>query len=99
MRMYPRAYQGLYRYNQFLKHLGIVGGVAIGAEISWWIYNRQKKTSRKQDDIMQRIQKVEEKNRRILAHLKAFAKHHDSTLNKIFSLNENILALDKKIDS
>ncbi|MGC1927951.1 MAG: hypothetical protein WA667_03180 [Candidatus Nitrosopolaris sp.] len=85
--------------NSSSTYLGIAGGAAIGAVISWWIYNRQNKTSRTQDDILQRIEKLEEKNRKILAHLEAFAKHHDNTLNKIFHLNENILALDKKIES
>ena len=85
--------------NSSSTYLGIAGGAAIGVVISWWIYNRQKKTSRKQDDILQRIEKLEEKHRKILAHLEAFAKHHDNTLNKIFQLNENILALDKKIES
>jgi hypothetical protein len=85
--------------NSSSTYLGIVGGAAIAAVISWWIYNRQNKTSRTQHDILQRIEKLEEKNRKILAHLKAFAKYHDNVLNKIFHLNENILALNKKIDS
>ena len=83
--------------NSSSTYLGIAGGAAIGAIISWWIYNRRNKTSRKQEDILQRIEKLEEKNRKILAHLEAFAKHHGNTLNKIFHLNENIPALDKKI--
>ena len=85
--------------NSSSTYLGIAGGAVIGAVISWWIYNRQKKTSRTQDDILQRIEKLEEKNRKILAHLEAFAKHHDITLNRIIQLNENILALDKKMES
>ena len=58
--------------NASSTYLGIVGGAAIGAIITWWIYNRQKKTSRKQDYILQRIENVEEKNRRILTDLEAF---------------------------
>ena len=85
--------------NSSSTYLGIAGGAAIGAVISWWIYNRQNKTSRTQDDILQRIEKLEEKNRKILAHLEAFTKHHDNTLNRIIHLNENILALDKKMES
>ncbi|PWU78721.1 MAG: hypothetical protein DLM72_20965 [Candidatus Nitrosopolaris wilkensis] len=85
--------------NSSSAYFGIAGGAAIGAVISWWMYNRQNKTARTHDDILQRIEKLEEKNRMILAHLKEFAKYHDNTLNKIFRLNENILALDKKIES
>jgi uncharacterized membrane-anchored protein YhcB (DUF1043 family) len=61
--------------NSSSTYLGIVGGAVIGAVISWWIYNRQKKITRTQDDILQRVEKLEEKNRKILAHLEAFAKH------------------------
>ena len=85
--------------NSSSTYLGIVGGVAIGAGVSWWIYNRQKKTSRTQDDILKQIERLEEKNGKILAHLEAFAKHHDTILNKIFQLNERILELEKRLSS
>ncbi|PWU82408.1 MAG: hypothetical protein DLM72_01950 [Candidatus Nitrosopolaris wilkensis] len=84
--------------NASSTYLGIVGGAAIGAIITWWIYNRQMKTSRKQDYILQRIENVEEKNRRILTDLESFANHHDKILNEIFLLNQSILALEKKIE-
>jgi hypothetical protein len=84
--------------NASSTYLGIVGGAAIGAIITWWIYNRQKKTSRTQDYILQRIENVEEKNRMILTDLEAFANHHDKILNEIFLLNQSILALEKKIE-
>jgi hypothetical protein len=83
--------------NSSSAYLGITGGAAIGAVISWWIYNTQNKTARTHDDILQRIEKLEEKNRMILAHLKEFAKYHENTLNKILRLNE--IAFDKKIES
>ncbi|MGC1928046.1 MAG: hypothetical protein WA667_03675 [Candidatus Nitrosopolaris sp.] len=85
--------------NSSSMYLGIAGGTAIGAIISWWIYNRQYKTSRTQEHILQPIEKIEEKNRKILAQLEEFAKRHDNILNRIFHLNENILALDGKIES
>jgi allophanate hydrolase subunit 2 len=85
--------------NSSSAYLGIAGGIAIGAVISWWIYNRQNKIGGTHHDILQRIEKLEEKNTNILAHLDAFAKRHDNILNKILHLNENILALDKKIES
>jgi uncharacterized membrane-anchored protein YhcB (DUF1043 family) len=85
--------------NSSSTYLGIVAGVAIGALISWWIYNRQKKTTILQDDILERIEKIEENNGKILAHLEAFANHHDVVLNKIVHMNEDILDLNKRIDS
>ena len=39
----------------------LIAGLAIGAVISWWIYNRQKKTSKKQDTINNSL--VETENR------------------------------------
>jgi predicted ferric reductase len=85
--------------NSSSAYLGIAGGIAIGAVISWWIYNRQNKIGGTHDDILQRIQKLEEKNTNILAHLDAFAKRHDNILIKILHLNEDMLALDKKLES
>src|SRR5581483_11199612 len=63
--------------NSSSTYLGIVAGVAIGGLISWWIYNRQKKTTVVQDNILERIEKIEENNGKILVHLEAFLKHHD----------------------
>jgi uncharacterized protein HemX len=85
--------------NSSSTYLGIAGGVAIGAVISWWIYNRQRKTSQTQEHILQRIERLEEKNRKILAQLEEFAKRHDNILNRIVHLNENIHTLDKRIES
>ena len=85
--------------NSSSTYLGIVVGVAIGAVISWWIYNRQKKTSRMQDEILRQIERLEEKNGKILAHLETFASHHETILNKIFQLNERILALEKRLST
>jgi len=83
--------------NSSSTYLGIVVGAVIGAIVSWWVYNRQKKTSLKQDHVLQRANELEQKNRHILMHLETFAKHHDELLNKIVLLNENMLELDKKM--
>ena len=83
--------------NSSSTYLGIAVGAAIGAVISWWVYNRQNKTSAKQDHLLERINELEHKNRQILLKLESFAEHHDELLKKIFLLNENILALDKKM--
>ncbi len=42
-------------------YLGIVIGAIIGAIISWWIYNRQKKTSEKQDDSISPYRRIRRK--------------------------------------
>jgi hypothetical protein len=85
--------------NASSTYLGIATGAAIGGVISWWVYNRQNKISRKQDHILHLIEQIERKNGEILTHLESYAKHHDLVLNKILLLDENIEALNKKIES
>ena len=85
--------------NSSSTYLGIVMGAAIGAVIAWWVYNRQNKTSLKQDHVLERVNELEQKNTHILMHLEKFAKHHDELLNKIVLLNENMLELDKKMSA
>jgi predicted RNase H-like nuclease (RuvC/YqgF family) len=85
--------------NSSSTYLGIVGGAAIGAVISWWIYNRQMKTTRAQDYLLQRIEKIEENNGKILSQIEQFTRYHNTVLEKIIRLNETILSLETKIES
>jgi hypothetical protein len=85
--------------NASSTYIGLATGAAIGGVISWWIYNRQNKTTRKQDHILHHIEEIERKNGEILTHLESYAKHHDLVLNKILLIDENIQALNKKIES
>ena len=68
--------------NSSSTYLGIAVGAAIGAVKSWWIYNRQNKTSLKQDHLLERINELEQKNRQILLKLESFAHHHEELLKK-----------------
>jgi hypothetical protein len=85
--------------NTSSTYLGLSAGATIGGVISWWVYNRQNKTSRVQDRILHQIEEIERKNREILTHLESYAKHHDLVLNKILRIDENIQALNRKIES
>ena len=85
--------------NTSSTYLSIIVGAAIGVVISWWIYDRQKKTSVQQDYILQRVRDLEQKNTNVLMNLENFAERHDELLNRLILLNENILELDKKIQS
>jgi hypothetical protein len=92
--------------NTSSTYIGLAAGAAIGGVISWWIYNRQNKTSRRQDEILDHIEliegknaEIERKNQEILKQLESYAKHHDLVLNKILVLDESIEALGKKIES
>ena len=48
--------------------VGIAVGAGIGSGITWWIYNRQKKTSDKQDEVLRRYRRFGEKSR---AHIRS----------------------------
>jgi hypothetical protein len=85
--------------NTSSTYLGIIAGALVGGFISWWIYNRQNKTSKQQDSILHRITKLEEGNRKILIHLELSAKKRGELLERIVSLDQNILDLDSKIRS
>jgi uncharacterized membrane-anchored protein YhcB (DUF1043 family) len=63
--------------------VGLVAGIVIGAVITWWVYNRQKKISEKQDEFLTHIADLEERNK--------------TMLNKILSLEEKIEDMLKKI--
>lgn len=52
--------------NASSTYLGIIIGAIIGAIISWWIFNRQKKTSDKQDYTLNRIEQLEKYNEKLL---------------------------------
>jgi uncharacterized membrane protein YgaE (UPF0421/DUF939 family) len=78
--------------NASSTYLSIVLGAVVGAVISWLLYNLQKKTSIKQDEILRRINRIEENHERILKSMQQFQKHHDRVLSQI-------LDLDKKIDT
>ena len=85
--------------NTSSTYLSIIIGAGIGVAISWWIYDRQKKTSIQQDYILQRVRDLEQKNTQVLMKLEYFAESHDELLKRLILLNEDILELDKKIQS
>ncbi len=76
--------------NASSTYLGIAGGAIIGAIVSWWIYNRQKKTSDSQDYILRRIEGLEENHDAILKKLEEFDNKHESSLNAINAVNEKL---------
>jgi len=44
--------------NSSSTFLEIIAGAKIGGIVSWWIFNRQKKTSDKQDYTLNRIEQL-----------------------------------------
>jgi hypothetical protein len=78
--------------NASSTYLSLGLGAIIGAVISWWIYNMQKKTSMKQDETLRRINELEESHDKVLKSIQHFQQHQEKLLSKI-------LSLDKKIDA
>ncbi|HEV2192021.1 MAG TPA: hypothetical protein VGR54_00170 [Nitrosopumilaceae archaeon] len=82
--------------NASSTYLGIAGGAIIGAIVSWWIYNRQKKTAKMQDSALNRIKELDENHDRILKKLENFDIRHETTLNTIAELSKKIDTLVEK---
>jgi hypothetical protein len=78
--------------NSSSTYLGIIAGAMIGGIISWWIFDRQKKTSEKQDYTLNRIEQLENHNEKLLEKIRVLEENNEKLLEKIFDLN-------KKIDS
>lgn len=84
--------------NASSAYLGIIAGTIIGMVVSWWIYNRQKKTSDSQDQILHRIKELDENHDRILKKLAEFDDKHESSLNAVGELNRKVDSLLKQGD-
>lgn len=82
--------------NASSTYLGIAGGAVIGAVVSWWIYNRQKKTADMQDSALNSIKELDESHDRILKKLEDSDMRHDTTINTITELSKKIDALIEK---
>lgn len=78
--------------NTSSTYLSILIGAVIGAVVSWWVYDRQKKTSDKQDDMLRRVKELEESHDKALKSIQEFEGHHEKIL-------ANILNLENKIDT
>jgi Na+/glutamate symporter len=76
--------------NASSTYLGIAVGAIIGGIISWWIYNRQKKTSEKQDLTLNHIKELNEHHDKILKRLEQSDMRHHSTLNAILKRNNKM---------
>lgn len=76
--------------NASSTYIGIAVGAVIGLVISWWIYNRQKKTTESQDIMLRHIKELDEHHDSVLKKLEESEARHDSTLNAILELNKKI---------
>ena len=81
--------------NASSTYLGIGMGALVGAIVSWWIYNRQKKTSELQENLLERIQTLQEKHDIILKRIEKIENLHESTLQRILEVDKKI---EKELD-
>ena len=82
--------------NASSTYLSIALGAIIGAVISWWVYNTQKKTAVKQDETLRRINELEENHDKVLKSMQHFQKHQDNLLSQILNLEKKIDAITEK---
>ncbi len=82
--------------NAASTYLGVIGGAITGGIVSWWIYNRQNKTTKQQDKILSRIENLEENHSDILKKLADFDDKHESSFDAIQELDKKIDVLLKK---
>ena len=82
--------------NASSTYLGIAGGAIIGLVVSWWVYNRQKKTAKMQDSVLNIIKELDESHDRILKKIEDFDMRHETTLDTITELSKKIDALTEK---
>lgn len=66
--------------NASSTYLGIIIGTIIGGIVSWLIFNRQKKTSDKQDYTLNRIEHLEKYNEKLLEKILELNRKIDSLL-------------------
>lgn len=78
--------------NASSTYLSIAIGAVVGALISWLVYILQKRSTVRQDENLRRLKELDERHDNILSLIQHFQKHQEKLL-------EQILGLDKKIDS
>ena len=75
--------------NSSSTYLGIIAGAIIGGIVSWWIFNRQMKTSDKQDYTLSRIEQLENYNEKLERSRQS--ENNEKLLAKIFDLNKKLI--------
>jgi hypothetical protein len=77
-------------------YFGFIIGAILGGVITWWIYNRQKKISDKQDDLIIHIKDLEENNALILQKVEFFEEKNEKLLKSLLALEKKINSLSEK---
>lgn len=76
--------------NASSTYLGVVIGAIIGGVITWWVYNRQNKTAKMQDEMLNKIIDLEQLHIKFLDRIEVLDKNHDATLRSILEMDKNV---------
>jgi Na+/glutamate symporter len=76
--------------NASSTYLGIVIGAIIGGLITWWVYDRQNKTAKMQDELLNKIADLEKIHIKILERIEALDKDHDAALQHILKVEQKV---------
>ncbi len=76
--------------NASSTYLGVVIGAIIGGVITWWVYNRQIKTTKKQDEMLNKIADLEQLHLKTLERIEVLDEHHDATLQSLLEMDEKV---------
>ena len=79
--------------NASRTYLSLALGAFVGGLISWWVFKIQKKTTAKQDEMLRRIDDLEESHDIVLKSIQNFQQHQEKLLNNILSLEDKIDAV------
>lgn len=76
--------------NASSTYFSLLIGAIVGGTVSWWIFNRQKMTSEKQDIAIKHIETLNENHERLLNRMEQIEQNHQKTLNAIYELNKKM---------
>jgi gas vesicle protein len=81
--------------NSSSTYFSIAVGAIIGAIVSWWIYNRQKKTTAKQDQTLEKIKQLNERHENMLKAIEQMENNHQIVLEAILKIDKQLEQLMK----
>jgi Na+/glutamate symporter len=82
--------------NAASTYVGIIIGALIGGIITWWVYNRQNKTTKLQDEMLNKIIDLENLYIKSLDRIETLDKNHDAALQAILKIDEKVKKILEK---
>ncbi len=82
--------------NASSTYIGIIIGAIIAGLITWWVYNRQNKTAKQQDKMLNKIIDLENLYIKTLERIEDLDKNHDATLKSILKIDEKVKKILEK---